>query len=243
MCKGFMILGNKITILILLAALCIWSCKPQNSDPSQNPDNTNRLNMSKINSEDLADFEWINEPAQFEVDKGTLRIIAKKGTDFFNNPEDGSITASAPMLYQNIDGDFVATALVRPDFSSLWNAVSLMVHIDQNHWIKLAFENSDATGKSIVSVVTKNTSDDANGVMLHDHDSVWLRMIRKGDIYSLLWSVDGEDYKMARLSAMPHTTTVKVGIEAQTPVGNSTTHEIHYFDIVKTTVKDMRKGK
>ena len=199
--------------------------------------------LANITSENLGSLKWLNEPNSFEIENGRLKITAEKETDFFNNPEDNNKTSTAPVLFEEIKGDFVATALVRPDFTSLWNAVALMVHIDNDNWIKFAFENSDATGKSIVSVVTKNVSDDANGVILNNQDRIWLKLVRKGNIYSMLWSENGKDFKMTRLCAMPQVDSVKIGIEAQSPVGESATHEIDYFEIARTQVKDLRKGE
>jgi len=191
----------------------------------------------------ISSYEWMNEPSSYSVEGKILNVRAEKGTDFFNNPENSSVTGTAPMLFKEMTGDFVATAVVRPDFSAQWNAVSLMMYMDENYWIKFAFENSDATGKSIVTVVTREVSDDANGVVLNDKDMVWLRMIRKGNIYSMLWSEDGEDYKMARLAAMPIAESVKIGVEAQCPVGEGATHEILQFEIKEKTVADLRKGE
>ena len=199
--------------------------------------------LANITIGNLGDFKWLNEPKSFQIENGTLKVVAKKETDFFNNPEDMEKVSTAPLLFKEINGDFVAKALVRPDFTSLWNAVALMVHIDNDNWIKFAFENSDATGKSIVSVVTKNVSDDANGVILNDQDQIWLKLVRKGNIFSMLWSINGRDFKMARLSAMPKIDSVKIGIEFQSPVGESAAHRIEYFKIEKITVQDLRKGE
>ena len=207
------------------------------------PDVLQETNMlSDISDENLNRFKWINRPDTYSINNGVLTVQAEKGTDFFNNPEDSTSTATAPLLYQEIHGDFVATALVRPDFSSLWNAVALMVHIDDSAWIKFAFENSDATGKSIVSVVTKMYSDDANGAILKEADQIWLKLIRKNNVYAMHWSRDGKDYKMARLSVMPEAASVKIGIEAQCPVGMFATHKILFFGVVENTVGDLRKG-
>ena len=136
----------------------------------------------------------------------------------------------------------MAKALVRPDFSSQWNAVALMVYANDKNWIKFAFENSDATGNSIVSVVTQNLSDDSNGVILNGQEQVWFKVIRKDNNFAMLWSKDGKDFKMARLTTLPEFESVKIGIEAQSPVGDSAVHEIIFFDLEKTRVKDMRKG-
>jgi regulation of enolase protein 1 (concanavalin A-like superfamily) len=196
-----------------------------------------------LSGDNLGDFEWMNKPDSFTIENGTLAVAAPKGSDFFNNPEDQSITATAPLLFKEMKGNFIAKALVQPDFSGLWNAVSLMVYIDEMNWIKFAFENSDATGKSIVTVVTKKVSDDANGVILSEQDQVWLKLIRKDNIYSMLWSLDGKEFKMARLTSMPPAESVKIGIEAQSPVGESVIHRIHYFGLEEVTVEDLRKGE
>ena len=196
-----------------------------------------------LEKEFLADLSWMNEPKSFSLENGTLEILAEKGTDFFNNPVDNSTTASAPFLYQEVAGNFVAKALVSPDFSAMWNAIALMVYIDKDNWIKFAFENSDATGKTIVSVVTKEVSDDSNGAILNKQDQIWLKLIRKDHVYSMLWSEDGEQFKMARLGTLPKVDSIKVGLEVQSPIGEIARHQIHYFEVEKTTVEDLRKGE
>ena len=188
----------------------------------------------------VSGMHWMNPPQVYEVEKSVLTITVDKGTDFFNNPEDGTITASAPFLYKEVAGDFVAKALVQPDFSAQWNAVAVMLLIDGQNWIKFAFENSDATGPGIVTVVTKGTSDDANGVILNGEKMIWLALVRKGNIYSMHWSEDGENFKMARLTSMKVQNTVNIGIEAQSPVGELATHRVHHFEIEAKTVEDLR---
>ncbi|NND14772.1 MAG: DUF1349 domain-containing protein, partial [Eudoraea sp.] len=211
----------KIPFLIILALIQLSCDNTENQSALKATDLENMPNnmLANVTTGNLGNFKWLNEPKSFEIENGTLTVVAEKETDFFNNPEDKKKIATASVLFKEINGDFVARALVRPDFTSLWNAVALMVHIDNDNWIKLAFENSDATGKSIVSVVTKNVSDDANGVILKDQDQIWLKLVRKGTIYSMFWSKNGNDFKMARLSAMPKIDTVKIGIEFQSPVG------------------------
>lgn len=197
---------------------------------------------SHISADNLDGFSWMNRPTVFNVNNGIVYVTSEQKTDFFIDPESGKATATAPLLYRDIKGDFVATALVKPDFTDTWNAGALMVHIDESNWIKFAFERSDATGQSIVSVVTKGVSDDANGARLAESDSVWLRIIRKGDVYSMLWSEDGNHYTMARLTKMPNAPSVKVGVEVQSPLENKAQHEIHLFNIEHRTVENLRTG-
>ena len=232
-------------ILIIFTIIFLTSCQNKHEKPVEEEDKIFQMDQSKnlLSNAFIEDFQWMNKPQDYDMVDNTISIKAMKGTDYFNNPEDGSITATAPFYYQQVEGDFVATALVEPDFGAMWNACALMVHIDSSHWIKFAFENSDATGKSIVTVVTREVSDDANGVLLSDHKKVWLKMVRKGDNYAMHWSIDGEGYKMARLSSLPSPPIVKVGLEAQSPVGDLANHQWLYFNIEKKTVKDLRKGE
>lgn len=199
--------------------------------------------IDHLKNENLKGFSWLNKPESYALTEGKLSILAPSESDFFNNPEDGKVTGTAPFLYTEVEGDFVAIAKVQPDFSAMWNAAALMVYWDSQYWIKFAFENSDATGPGIVSVVTREVSDDANGVILDASNAIWLKLVRKGNLYSMLWSGDGKIYKMARLAAMPEKKIIKVGIEAQCPVGSDATHQFSHFSLEDKTVSDVRKGE
>lgn len=230
---------DKVFIYIIVVLIAV-SCDSRTKPPLMTTDMDNENLLSTL---DHPSFAWMNKPAVFAWENQVLKVKAEEATDFFNNPVDGSKIATAPFLYQMVEGNFIAKTLVRPDFSAQWNAVSLMVYLDSLNWIKFAFEESDATGRSIVSVVTRDVSDDANGVILADQDAVWLKIIRQNDNYAMHWSLDDRKYHMARLTAMPPADMVKVGIEAQCPAGSSATHEIHFFGIMDKTVKDLRTGE
>lgn len=238
----------KIKVLALAGMVAFSGCSDLNSPDTEKNTQEMKIEQGKnelagMTEQDMRGFQWMNPPGKFQVADNALHVVAGKGTDFFNNPENGEIAASAPLLFREVSGDFVATTLVRPDFSAMWNAAALLVHADSTHWIKFAFENSDATGKSIVTVVTRGVSDDANGAVLHQPDAVWLKMIRKGNLFAMHWSEDGEAYKMARLSHLPVGETVKIGMEAQCPAGEAATHEFLFFSLGNKTVEDLRKGE
>ena len=198
--------------------------------------------LLSMDNKTISPFQWLNPPPQASFEGGSLTVVASPETDFFIDPENGNSSASAPVLWRAIEGDFVATALVEPDFSDTWHAVALMVLIDDQNWIKFAFENSDATGPSIVSVVTRGVSDDANGVVLSDTQKVWLKLIRKGDVYAMHWSLDGENYRMTRVAKMATAASLKVGVEAQSPLKGGATHRIHHLSIEPKTVENVRTG-
>lgn len=238
-------------LLSLYLCLFVWACNqaPQDQikatpeDSSVTPQILANNTLASLDKESLGEFQWINPPKQFRLADSSLFITASKGSDYFNNPENGEISASAPYFYQELSGDFVLTTCIQPNFQDTWNAGSILLRQDSTYWIKFAFENSDATGPSIVSVVTREVSDDANGVVLNDADFIWLRMIKKDNLYSMLWSRDGQNYTMARLAAMPVQDTVQIGLEAQCPVGEPAEHRFWYYSLEKKRVKDLRKGE
>ena len=219
-----------MTILTVL-----FGCQQSMTDSTPVLEGSNLLEVAQS-------FQWSNPPTEFEFQDGSLEITVVSGTDFFNNPETLEVTGTAPLLYREIEGDFVATALVQPDFGDMWNASSVMVFIDSLNWIKFAFENSDATGRTLVSVVTRETSDDANGPLMTGEDTIWLRVIKKSHLYALHWSLDRSNFKMARLCSMPESRQVRVGLEAQCPVGTIATHKFLYFSLESKTVDDLRLG-
>lgn len=242
--KNIMQTKIAVRLALIIFILTLILCKEAEPEAYINPNTPSATNLlSGLSSNDTGELNWMNRPTTFTFEKGSLNAVALKGTDFFNNPEDSTITGTAPFLYKSAQGDFVARALVKPDMTSMWNAVALMVYIDDRHWIKFAFENSDATGPSIVTVITKDVSDDANGAVLSGQEEVWLKLVRKNNSYSMLWSMDGKNYKMARLGTLPATDAVKIGIEVQCPVGEAASHEITYFGIENRTVEDLRKGE
>jgi hypothetical protein len=188
---------SSIYFSLLTAIILFVRCSSDSDSSYDNGETT----VGNISESTLSTLQWLNRPDSFMLDDKILTVRIKGGTDFFNNPEDSSITTNAPFLHQEYVGDFYARVKVEPDFSSLWNAVSLMVYLDSLNWIKFAFENSDATGPGIVSVVTKGTSDDANGVVLTDQKSIWLLIAKKNNNYAMHWSLDGKTFTMARLTS------------------------------------------
>ncbi len=236
-----------VFLLVSFLSLLLTACKDQVSgkkeaDLSSGPILAKNL-LSELTIDNFGDLKWINPPEKFEIHDGTLIVTAESETDFFINPVDLNSSASAHVLYKEIAGDFVVTAQVKPDMASQWNAAALMVLLDDMHWIKFGFENSDATGPGIVTVVTRNISDDANGPILKETAHIWLKLIRKDQLYSMHWSYDGKKYFMARLAAMPKADSIKVGIEAQCPVGAQAVHRFNHFSIEHITVEDIREGE
>ena len=175
-------------------------------------------------------------------------IYAPGHEDWFCNPvpnEKGELDApvyGAPVCYTEVEGDFVISARVKPNHSSTYDACALMVIENEKLWTKLAFEASDFGTNLICSVVTNGVSDDCNGCDIAQ-DHVWLKIARVGNIFSSHYSLDGENYHMVRLFALPVQSKVKVGIEAQCPTGDGGDRMFYDVKLEKRTVENLRKGQ
>lgn len=194
---------------------------------------------------DLGSWKWLNESRAVTLNGETV-IAAPANTDWFNNPvpEDGALSApvaDAPVLYTEVSGDFVFRAKVRPNHRYTYDAAALMVIRDERMWAKAAFEKTDFGTNAVVCVVTNGVSDDANGCNV-EGDSLWLQIVRVGDVFCAHYSPDGKHFDMVRLFHLPAGETVKVGLEAQSPSGAGGLHLFSDISLEHRTVKNLRAG-
>lgn len=111
-------------------------------------------------------------------------------------------------------------------------------------WAKLALENSDMPCKkpAVVSVVTNRISDDCNGPV-RDANYVWFQISRVDDCFAFHYSTDGVEYNMVRVFTLPVGKTVKVGFEAQSPMGEGGYRYYSEISLENRRVKNIREGK
>ncbi|MCB0060531.1 MAG: DUF1349 domain-containing protein [Caldilineaceae bacterium] len=186
-------------------------------------------------------MQFINNGHLAETD-GIFEIHADAQTDFFIDRLNNVAKHNAPFAYTEVTGDFVFSACVEPTFAETYDAGGLFVYADDAHWIKLEFERTDLGYPSIVSVVTDGASDDCNGEMMADVTQVFLQIIRRGDHWALHHSTDDTNWKMARYFRFPLPETVRVGLEAQSPLGKGATARFSHVKLQRREVVDLRKG-
>jgi uncharacterized protein len=157
-----------------------------------------------------------------------LTIAAGGGSDHFIDPATGRATLNAPRVLGRPvppDGDFQLSALVEVEFEATFDAGVLLLWADDLNWAKLCFEYSPTGQPTVVSVVTRGYSDDANSFAVHGN-RVWLRVSRTGD--SCAFHASGTDWadgarptwEFVRHFSLPaDPASVRVGFSAQSPTG------------------------
>lgn len=185
----------------------------------------------------------------WDVSDQALTVSAKPRSDLFVDPSgDGGTAAESMMNAVSLtmpapSADFTLSARVAVDFGATFDAGVLLVWIDERRWAKLCFEASPSGTPMVVSVVTRDVSDDANSFDVPTGD-VSLRVSRVGRVYAFHASVDARTWSMVRAFALPagDDDRVTVGFEAQSPMGEGC--RVRFSDIAfeERTLADLRDG-
>jgi len=201
--------------------------------------------MEGFMMEDFQSFKWLNQSG-LSQSGGILTIKSHPKSDFFIDPAGAGTVHnagyhSAAYFYTEAEGDFVLKAKVSHSFIGVYDACAFMVMGGDTTWAKLCFELTDIGTHSVVSVVTNGVSDDANGVDINGN-TVYLQLVKKGGVFAMHYSLDGTDYKMVRYFSLPITGAFKIGLVAQSPLGDSAEFTFEEISLKYITVENMRKG-
>jgi uncharacterized protein len=187
-------------------------------------------------------LSWALAPASVTVVDGTVIVEAGPKSDVFVDPQTSEVTATAPRALAAVpDGDFQLLARVRVDFRSTYDAGVLVIWFDERHSAKLCFELSPQGRPTIVSVITRGVSDDANGWPVAG-DTAWLRISRIGATWALHAGVDGEVWALARYFRLDSDLPARLGILAQSPLGAGCTVRFDQLSVVSRRLEELRDG-
>ena len=173
---------------------------------------------------------WENTPLHFGVADGRLMIEAGPKTDMFRDPNVTYNTDNAPKLLFTADSNFVLTVAIHHAFVNKWDGGAIVLKADSLHWIKFCFEKDYTGAKRVVSVVTKDISDDCNSAAA-TADIVYYKMAKAGNVITLYYSMDGKGWYLIRHLVFNSKAPPKLGFLAQSPTGKSCTvffSDIHY---------------
>lgn len=162
--------------------------------------------------------EWTivnGEKGTANVRDGVLRIAPAPHTNLFHAPDDGFIVVNAPMVLFAPQGDFTFKARVSAQLVNVYDVGALVAYGDDKHWAKLCFENSALQEATVVTVVTRERSDDANSETIAS-PFVYLAIARKGNEYSMHFSRDGKQWRLARHFQLPPEPKLRIGFAAHT---------------------------
>ncbi|MFD6245508.1 DUF1349 domain-containing protein [Streptomyces roseolus] len=186
---------------------------------------------------------WATPPASWSLDGDVLTVTAAARTDLFTDPLDGTRRRDAALaLTAPPDGDWQLSARVRVGFAGAWDAGALIAHADDEHWAKLTFERAPDGTDGVFSVVTRGRSDDAVAAPV-TVDALWLRISRTGDRFAFHSSEDGARWRLVRQFALGTDRPVRVGVVAQSPVGDGCRTAFDRLRLTPTTLAHLFDGR
>jgi uncharacterized protein len=198
-------ISNLLLIPTLMANMFISICYAQKSDT---------VIISSIPSL----LTWHNTPISYYTKNNTLIIVAGEKTDMFRDPNVTYNTDNAPKLLFEPEKDFVLITSIQHSFSNKWDGGAIVLIEDSLNWIKFCFEKDYTGAKRVVSVVTKDISDDCNSLEI-ESNKVFYKLAKADNVITLYASVDGKKWLLIRHLQFNNIKPVKVGFLAQSPTG------------------------
>lgn len=159
-----------------------------------------------------------------DIEGDAVTLTGGPKSDLFLDPAgDGTGPDAGRFLGEPPAGDFTLRARVDVDFRTTFDAAVLLVQASASVFAKLCLEYSPQGRPTVVTVVTRGTSDDANSFEV-GATSAWLRITRSGRAWAFHASTDGSRWRLVRYFALgEHEAglTARVGFLAQSPTGES----------------------
>jgi uncharacterized protein len=187
-------------------------------------------------------LKWENKPEEYAINKNGATIIAGEKTDMFRDPNVAYNTDNAPKLLFNPDSDFVLTVSIEHSFSNKWDGGAIVLKQDSLNWVKFCFERDYTGARRVVSVVTKNISDDCNSVEIK-RNKVFYKVAKAGNVVTLYYSTSGKKWFLVRHFQFDTTKSLQVGFLAQSPTGKNC--KVKFKDITYSIkkIKDPYLGE
>jgi regulation of enolase protein 1 (concanavalin A-like superfamily) len=167
----------------------------------------------------LPELTWLGQRGDAAVAGDRITLSAGPGTDWFHDPDGTGRLTSAPVLRFAAVEDCQVSAQVTVEFESTFDAGVMFVHQRNHDYAKLCFERSPQGDNTMVSVVTRGVSDDANGPAV-EGNTVWVRVSKYRDAIAFHWSSNAQTWHLLRFFQLrtPGLTT-SIGFSTQSPTG------------------------
>ena len=190
----------------------------------------------------LPELTWlVPSPGPAELGESSIAFASGPNTDLFTDPGGADPRAEAPVLLARPGGDFQLSARVSAPLVSTFDAAALVVWASPTAWGKLALEFSPQRAATIVSVVTRGVSDDANAFTVPE-PVAWLRVARSGQTFAFHASLDGLWWSLIRYFTLEGAAGAAVGFLVQSPSGDGVYGRFDELEWSDESLADLRNG-
>lgn len=176
--------------------------------------------------------------------RDSIEIVSSAETDFFIEPGQPPYNkANAPLLLMPIDNTkpFTFSIKICPSHLVKYDAGMAFLYVNDSEWLKFAFEVDERMTGRIVTVKTKEFSDDNN----HDAvpaKSVYLKISSDTKLVGFYYSLDSKTWQLVRVFKNEYPQKLKIGIGSQSPAGKGSKATFSNFRFSANSIKDFRMG-
>ncbi len=164
------------------------------------------------------DFHWLNEPPHWQESESGSSVQTGDRTDFWNRTHYGFIHSSGHFRWCERVGDFTAQARVLGDYEELYDEAGLMLHVDDNNWLKCGVELTDGA-QHFSTVVTRDGWSDWSQLRLPEaaRGGITVRLTRHGNALRVQFRLNDTSWMMARLAYLNMPEKIKIGMMCCSP--------------------------
>ena len=148
----------------------------------------------------LQNFQWLNDPENVIFNALGLRVVSKKGTDFWQNDDANMHKDNGHFFYLPQAGDFTLNLCWDCQSEGFFEQCGIMLRIDDRNWLKasIMFDNKD--NPALASCVTADGfSDWATHKLNNLPEKIYYRLKRNKNDYIISYSLDGEKFEQMRM--------------------------------------------
>lgn len=177
------------------------------------------LSGLSVSAQTLEKMNWFNEPANWQINGGTLIMDVTPNSDYWRISHYGFTVDDAPFYYAEYGGEFEAKVKISGDYKVRFDQAGMMIRLDHENYIKTGIEFVD--GKyNLSTVVTHKTSDWSVIALDCPVDYIWIKAVRRLDAVEIFYSFDDKEYQMMRNAWVEANHPVKIEMFAACPDGN-----------------------
>lgn len=239
---------KKLIISIVTLTLLLSACNSNNENkPDNSTDNSNAVPVMEnidLTFSDIKFTKAINGAGNhYNVSDNELEVDGITGTNYFISPDEGRNEATAPILLSEIDNSkpFTFTTRIESKIEKIYDAGTVYIYIDNNNWLKFAFECDEKFRHRVVTVRTENSSDDNNHDII-SQDYVYLRISSNTKQIGFYYSTDGEDWNLARIYRNEYPAKIWLGISSQSPKEGNNLACFRDMSLTESYISNHRLG-
>jgi uncharacterized protein len=178
--------------------------------------------------------QWLNEPAQWSEQQGTLAVTVGAATDFWRITGYGYVRDNGHLYAEPLAGDFELSMRVRGSYAAQYDQAGAMVRLDERRWLKTGVEYFDGRPR-FSTVITLEHSSWAMASLPAAMRELVLLVTRRGDAVEVRYCVDDGEIELAALAYLPPGGQVLAGAMCAAPEGSGFQVTFHDLEIARAS--------